>query len=135
MQTPCILHPSQPGSHGYGQVYEDGKHWTAHRYTYTKTKGEIPPGLLVCHTCDVKRCVNPDHLYLGTHKDNNRDTYARNRMPLRYGHLAVNVAKLTKEQAKDIKYSDAPAKELAVKYQINQSQVSRIRTGKTWKNI
>ena len=120
---------------GYGQVQIEGKKWTTHRLFYTYYKGEIPSGKLVCHTCDNPTCVNPDHLYIGTHKDNNNDTYNRNRMPLRYGDQATNVVKLSKEEALHIKYSSIKSKELEQKYNINQSQVSRIRNGKTWKNI
>lgn len=120
---------------GYGQVMVDKKRWTAHRLFYTLHKGQIPDGMLVCHTCDNKLCVNPEHLYLGTHVDNNNDTYRRNRMPSKEGHLAKNVAKLSREEAIYIKYSDIKAKELAIKFNINPSNISYIRTGKTWKNI
>lgn len=120
---------------GYGQVVVNKQKWTAHRLFYTAYNGPIPNGLLVCHTCDNPSCVNPEHLYCGTHKDNNRDTYTRNRMPLRYGDRATNVAKLTKEAAIEIKYSSLTSKELQQKHQVHQSQISRIRAGKTWKNI
>ena len=69
------------------------------------------------------------------HTDNNTDTYTRNRMPLKQGHLAKNVAKLTEEQARIIKYSIHKSKELQTMFNVAQSQISRIRTGKTWKNI
>ena len=120
---------------GYGQVVLSKKKWTSHRLFYSAFVGPIPEGMLVCHKCDNPSCVNPEHLFLGTHLDNNRDCYAKGRMPLRYGHLATNVAKLTETQAKHIKYSDLASKELVALYGVNQSQISRIRSGKTWKNI
>ena len=134
-QESCWIWLGSPSSSGYGQCLYKEKHWSAHRLSYTLYRGEIPKGKLVCHTCDNKLCVNPEHLYVGTHKDNNRDTYARNRMPLRYGHLAINVAKLSEEAAREIKYSNIETKTLCQKHQVNQSQISRIRNGKTWKNI
>lgn len=122
-------------SAGYGQTVVDKQKWTAHRLFYTFYHGPIPEGFLVCHKCDNPSCVNPEHLFLGTHKDNNRDCYQKGRMPLRYGDLAKNVAKLSRDQALDIKYGKLSSKELQKKYNIHQSQVSRIRSGKTWKNI
>lgn len=120
---------------GYGQVHYRGKRWSAHRLFYTLFTGNIPEGMLVCHACDNKLCVNPNHLYVGTHTNNNQDTYKRNRMPPKQGHNARNVAKLSLEEALKIKYSDIPSKELEGLFKINQSQISRIRSGKTWKNI
>ncbi|WP_176218048.1 HNH endonuclease signature motif containing protein [Novosphingobium sp. B1] len=65
---------------GYGQFEHKGRSWRAHRYAYTLAKGDIPPGMMVLHSCDNRRCCNPDHLRIGTAKDNWRDAFERNRL-------------------------------------------------------
>lgn len=75
----CWLWEAGKGSDGYGQFEVNGKKVKVHRYSYEIHKGEIPEGIDVLHTCDVRPCVNPDHLWLGTDADNNRDMREKGR--------------------------------------------------------
>lgn len=70
---------------GYGQLVYNKKFYTAHRFSYLAFKGEIPKGLLIRHICHNKLCCNPDHLLLGTDKDNYHDSLEV--------HKAVNLDK------------------------------------------
>lgn len=78
----CWFWTASTRGRGYGQASVPGgrkRQDYAHRVAYTYLVGEIPPGLVVRHACDVRRCVNPDHLSLGTAADNSRDMVERGR--------------------------------------------------------
>jgi hypothetical protein len=64
---------------GYGSFQYRNRKMGAHRAAYLMHVGEIPTGMIVCHRCDNPSCVRPDHLFVGTHKDNTRDMMAKNR--------------------------------------------------------
>ena len=122
------------GSGGYGMIGRDGKNVRAHRVSYEAYKGEIPKGMVVRHTCDNPACINPDHLLLGTQKDNAADRTARGR-----GHKlkgsSVGTAKLTEAQALEIKSSTLSLAELSEKYGVDKSNIWAIRSGKSWKHL
>jgi hypothetical protein len=64
---------------GYGCMYYRGKQFRAHKLMYTLVHGPVPKGMVVMHTCDNPPCCNPDHLKLGTYRDNNRDMFKKKR--------------------------------------------------------
>ena len=113
----------------YGSFTFRGKEMVAHRASYFIYKGEIPEGMIICHKCDVPRCVNPEHLWLGSYLDNQRDKMAKGR---------GKVEKLNPEKVKELKSlmkSDFGDMNLARKYGVSYQTIWAIRTGKTWKDI
>lgn len=75
----CWLWQGAVGSHGYGVIRIDGGNLLTHRLSHELFIGPIPEGLCVLHTCDVRRCVRPDHLWTGTKRDNVLDMVAKGR--------------------------------------------------------
>ena len=130
-QTGCWIWVGHIGSRGYGRIKVNRKTKSAHRVSYELFVGEIPDGMFVCHSCDTPACVNPDHLFLGTPKENSADMMRKWRDLQRIGEHC-STAKLTTEQAKAISASSVPVKEIAKEFGLSLSAVYRIRSGKTW---
>lgn len=75
----CWIWTGGKFGNGYGAVSLDGRHMPAHRASYMVNVGPIPEGLWVLHRCDNPPCINPAHLWVGTHSDNAKDCYAKGR--------------------------------------------------------
>lgn len=93
----CWLWTGRLSIAGYGQIKDNYQTRHAHRVSYELNIGPVPPGLFVCHTCDVRACVNPDHLWLGTSTDNNRDREAKGR-----GRFGPNAPGLSSARTKGL---------------------------------
>lgn len=143
---------------GYGCFKISGQMFKAHRLAYQYTSGPIPEGLLICHKCDNPRCVHPDHLFLGTHKDNMADMSAKGRgylnqpesrlkrvapdkhpshlYPERFRGELNPRARLTREQVETIRHryerNEASQSKFAEEYGVAQTTISAVIRKANW---
>lgn len=123
---------------GYGRFWVNGKHEGAHRFAYAIAVGNIPPGLVVRHTCDHRWCVRPDHLVVGTQKDNVRDMLERNRANRRKGSQH-HKAKLDEEKVIRIRRLQQQGllnvSQLAEEYGLSETSIRAAAKGETWAHL
>ena len=146
----CLLWEGCVLSGGYGQFYTSGTALQAHRVAYFIHNGSLSEDLYVCHECDVRRCCNPDHLWLGTHKDNiddrqrkgrgrhfpKGDAHHTRRHPERLLRGEQNpMSKLREDDVRAIRIDNRSQKNIARSYGINQATVSEIKTFKIWRHV
>lgn len=120
---------SVQGKNGYGffRISKEKGCAVAHRFSYELAYGTIPPGMLVCHTCDNPLCVKPTHLFLGTHKDNAIDREKKNRLK-QHGSQ-----KLTDKEVIEIRGSSLSQSALSKAYKVSRTTIASIRKGESWK--
>lgn len=132
----CWLWEGDKRPNGKGILYgrftiENGKGTSAHRYSYKFFNGDIPDNLFICHKCDTPLCVNPNHLFLGSHKENMKDMVNKNRSYKGRGEKK-SISKLTNKQASEIRQSDDKRENLAKKYNVSLSCIARIKRNETY---
>jgi hypothetical protein len=113
-----------------------GKKYGAHRLSYEMHNGPIPKGKLVLHSCDNRLCVRPDHLRVGTHKENTQDMISKGRGLIgeKSGHAKLNDEKVRKiRRLHAAGYANATG--LAAMYGVTQSNISMILSRKTWAHL
>jgi len=135
---------SFPACNRYGRFPRDGKWRAAHRVAWELLRGAIPDGLCVLHKCDVTACVNPDHLFLGTHTDNMRDMVSKRRHAFHRDPTRIKrgrqhgAAKLADDKILSIrnlsKRGETQAA-IARQFGISQGHVWRIVHGTRWAHV
>lgn len=120
---------------GYGAFSIRRKYIPAHRMSFRLFIGKIPDGLFVCHICDNRKCVRPDHLFLGTPRDNNRDMAIKCRASC--GEAAYN-AKLNNDKVRKIRFlysSGSSQRHLSRLFGVTRNAIREVLRHKTWKHV
>lgn len=117
---------------GYGVINDgNGKMISTHRYSWIIHNGEIPNGMAVCHKCDVRTCVNPSHLFVGTQGDNIRDRNQKGRGNHMRGETHYK-ARLTEDDIEFIRNSSDLQRNLAKRFGVSRSNIAMIQSGRSW---
>ena len=133
--TECWIWTGYIGGQGYGRLTNEKKPLSTHRLAYETWVGEIPEGLCVLHKCDVRSCINPDHLFLGTQKDNVQDCMEKGRRNSvrgsKHGH-----AKLTETEILKIRNMAGQLhKDIAAQFGVSRATIGDVLTRKLWTHI
>lgn len=134
-ETGCLLWTAYCCGDGYGiTVRGKRKLEKAHRMSWELKFGKIPTGMHILHKCDVRSCVNPAHLFMGTNKDNVLDKIAKGRSADQRGEKNGR-AKLTSEIVKQIRASKISNAELAKTYSVSDVLIGMIKRRIAWKHL
>jgi len=127
-------HPQRPDGYFSLHVTENGKrkHSRIHREVYKYFNGEIPYKKHVRHTCDNRACINPEHLIVGTNKQNVQDRVDRGRCAK---GSKQGQSKLTEENVLTIFNSDKSNSILAKEFNVNSATIRRIKIGENWAHV
>lgn len=135
----CHFWTASTNKFGYGKLSCGDNKWTlAHRFSYEQNKGKVPEGLYVLHTCDNPSCVNPEHLYLGTYKQNAVDRESRQRGNHAFGErhgrskLSVDSVRKIREEFQTGKFS---FRQLGKIYGVDGKTVADIVHNKLWQSL
>lgn len=120
--------------HQYGQAGYQGRRYTAHRLAYILFVGPVSDDLEVCHSCDTPLCVNPSHLWLGTHADNMRDMTQKGRLRAACspGRTPYKLTPENIEQIHALLLQGVSHRSIAAQFKVSQPMISHIKNGKNW---
>lgn len=133
--TGCWLWTGAKGGGGYGAIKFEGKVVRAHRISWELVNGPIHDGLFVLHRCDVRLCVNPKHLFLGTHEDNMRDCSRKQRTTLGEKQGRAKLKSSDVLEIRRLRSEGVKSSVIARKFCISQPTVSQIAKRQRWSHI
>jgi hypothetical protein len=139
MRSKCIIWWRSFHRNGYGRATDPmmNRQILAHRLAWQECFGEIPTGMFVLHKCDNPKCVNPEHLKLGTHQDNMRDMELKGRSNSPQGEDKW-CAKLTEEDVMEmrrLRTTGFTFQQIADKFSCTRSYACRVINGHYWRHV
>lgn len=136
-KTGCWEYTGSLNGKGYGVLSINKTSVKAHRVSYEEFVGRIPGDLFVLHKCDNRKCVNPKHLFLGTHIENMQDMVRKGRSLRKPGSKQPN-SKLKESDISTIRSrlsSGESSKDISVSYSVTRTTISRIKNNKAWTHV
>lgn len=130
----CHIWQRGANSYGYGIIRNGEKKVGAHRFAWERANGSIPEGMVICHSCDVPACVNVEHLFLGTQRDNLRDAAAKGRTARGEHHGGARwtedqIREMHRLRAKGISY-----REIGDRFDTSGENI-RVKVVQTWAHV
>lgn len=140
LDTGCWEWRGKPSGQGYGRLSVNGKPELVHRVSYEHFHGPTPDGVEVCHRCDNRICMNPDHLFLGTHHENVLDAQSKGRLVGASMPGESNpISRLTEDHVREIRRRYAAGgvtqRSLADEFGVDVTTVNLVVLRKTWRHV
>ena len=135
--TGCWLWLNRIGDQGYGHIDIDGReNIGAHVVSWLVFRGgPVPDKLFVCHVCDLRCCVNPNHLFLGTCNDNNQDMVTKGRHARGESHGSARLVADDIATIKSMRAAGYSTLEIGTKFGVGRGTIARIISGRRWKHM
>lgn len=134
-ESGCQIWTASLNSRGYGHLRVNGIMQRAHRLSFQLNKGAIPKDGIICHKCDTPSCINPDHLFMGSHADNMEDRNKKKRQAFGERNAASVLCEADVLCIK-IRLKDGDShRAIAKDYSVSKSTITWISLGKTWRHL
>lgn len=118
---------------GYGQIWAGGRARSTHRLSFELHRGVIPAGMNICHRCDNRLCINPDHMFLGTNAENMADKVSKGRQAR---GESIAQSKLTEEDVIAIRASKGISQtSIAKQFGVSHDLIALVRSRKIWRHV
>ena len=129
VRSDCIIGRGSKCKDGYLQIKREGKNKLEHRLAWSDIHGPIPEGMYVCHHCDTPSCINLEHLFLGTQKQNMQDAARKGRIARGTKHRSN---KLSEEDVRKIRITEGSSRVIGRLFRVSQTRVLHIKKKKSW---
>jgi hypothetical protein len=133
--TGCWLWEGLRSTDGYGKVTLNKRSMRAHRAVWELTRGPIPEGMFVLHRCDTPLCVNPEHLFVGSQKENRQDCARKGRTARGSGHFKTALTADGVMEIRRLVSRGRPPREVADQFGISVSSVGNLAARRSWKHV
>lgn len=130
----CWLWQDHLDKDGYGTISLSSIRMKAHRLFYRCFIGDIPYGMMVCHSCDNPACVNPAHLFLGTAKDNAEDRNEKRRQYMGDDHHLAKITAIQAHEIRELRTQGLTYEAIGKRFGVTKSCIYAVCKGKTWKH-